>query len=125
MNNTYMRVINTPFGYKTVTNDTDIYDILKENNLYELSELIKDSINTNLSDYEEEISDLKNELDDISEDKDEYESIINDSKHDLYKLINELKDTYDVTDKGLNKLEMNDLIKKLNNIYDNLNDCYM
>ena len=106
------RVVSTPQGNKTVTSMSDVHDILVENNLEEIANLVDADVQNRLLEVEAELSDLQDEFDSYAVQNEEYHDCIRDSAENINEVINSILDS-----KRLNKSE---LVKRLEQIYDNL-----
>lgn len=106
------RVISTPKGSRTIIIEKDIYDILDENGLSEISSILNDNIETLLLDAKDEVSLLDDELASYESQNEVYHDTIRDSAE----MIQELIDKVNVS----KRLNHSELVKRLTDIYNKL-----
>lgn len=106
------RIISTPQGNKIILSMSDLTDILDDNGLHEVSEFVSDNLNTKRLEAEAELSNLQDEFDSYAAQNEEYHDCIRDTAEAILNILNGISNS-----KRLNKSE---LVKRLNQIFDNL-----
>lgn len=106
------RVVSTPKGSRTIISERDIYDILEENDLSEVSNLIHDNVEGILLDAEDRVNWIDDELASYESQNENYHDTIRDSAEMIQELIDKVNDS--------KKLNHSELVKRLTEIYDNL-----
>lgn len=106
------RIVSTPQGNRVITSMSDITDILVDNNLEELAGFVDDNVQNRVLSVEAELSNLQDEFDSYAAENEMYHDCIRDSAENINEVINSILDS-----KRLNKSE---LVKRLEQIHDNL-----
>ena len=106
------RIVSTPQGARTVTNMSDIHDILVDNGLEEIANIVDANVQNRILGVEDELSKLQAEFASYEVQNEEYHDCIRDSAENINEVINSI-----LSSKRLNKSE---LVKRLEQIFNDL-----
>ena len=106
------RIVSTPQGARTVTNMSDIHDILVDNGLEEIANIVDANVQNRILGVEDELSKLQAEFASYEVQNEEYHACIRDSAENINEVINSI-----LSSTRLNKSE---LVKRLEQIFNDL-----